>query len=120
MKINLESSEGQLLCFLLTYWNWKNDKTSPLPELVPFFEDSDKLIQFVKIFGGYTIKIPTFKDLIDEVFEGAAGQFHLSEGCSFEYIQEILEINNGGGHYDTMKKRILEFEAFIKAEGLNG
>ena len=112
-----------LFFWLLAYWTWKNEsKPSALPEILGILE-LDEVVRFTTIFGGRTIRIPTWKELSSEMKEAIAAYLHKCEGCTHEYIRDhIFGISQA--QYRQMQKRIEEwgehFDAFIAERQDNG
>ena len=102
-----------LFFFLLAYWSWKNGKTpSVLPDILGVM-DLDDVIKFTTIFGGRTVRIPSFPELADEMNEAIAAYLVHCEGCSHDYIQgQILKI--GPKRYNKMSKRIDQWGMYMK------
>lgn len=99
-----------LMYFILTYMTWKSESESVLPDMIYIYDIKD-VIKFIKVFGGKTVKVPTFSELSDSMIEILAAYLYHKDRCSHSYIQTLLKID--GRKYSSMKSRIEDFNTYL-------
>ena len=91
------------------------EEKSVIPEIMTFMS-SEQVMNFIKIFGGYTVKVPSEKEFSNDLYAAIIIYYRCSEKLSWGAIQNKLKLSARKLNY--VKKSIIRWINFLEKEGL--